>query len=404
MSENISIKVDGTATTVGVDRLRTDKEGGGTVEWMPESELKEAAGLRVWRNGEYAASSFDVDGFDVVEVGLTARGGAGAELTSVPRKLLAEGATPVIAEGGKVYAMGGAQRVEVAKSVGGTLTLVPVVSAELDDLSVTQNGTYRAANSGLYAYDSVDVDISGGIGIEPPDSIRITTLPVKLIYDEGETINFTGMVVKAYKNGEIWTGDGEYPGGVIPFGELTLPKTTVEAIKNAGEATINYSGLSLLLLCGNTYGRPWGYDVMKSSYVVGTVTDGGRTYDVTTGVYGTEVRFYFLTKYWDIDDPDPENWTTTLYLMQADGGRPISSLRGESFVSYDIGFTGRTGTEFVTRDITDEESRWSAVPYSREDPVSVDFTVDDMIVPVQWKRPIDGNMLEDDFKITVNAE
>lgn len=226
MSENISIKVDGTATTVGVDRLRTNIEDGSTREWMPESELKEAAGLRVWRNGEYAASSFGVDGFDVVEVAINGRGGDGAALTGEAHKLPSEGATPVIAEGGRGYAMGGAERVAVAKFGGGTLPLVPVVSGTFGELVATQNGTYRAAGSGLYAYDSADVDVEGGGGgggLEPPDSIAVTRAPNVTRYSENETIDYTGIVVQAFQNGEIWTGNGVYPNGVIPFEELRFP-------------------------------------------------------------------------------------------------------------------------------------------------------------------------------------
>ena len=109
-------------------------------------------------------------------------------------------------------------------------------------LKVTANGTYAAASAGKYGYDYVTVSVKGGsaTGIGPdgnehtvtpdpetgklideviPSSIVVTTPPTKLIYTDGETIDFSGAVVKAY----LKTG-GEY--GTVPNGEITLNPTT----------------------------------------------------------------------------------------------------------------------------------------------------------------------------------
>lgn len=61
-----------------------------------------------------------------------------------------------------------------------------------------------------------------------PEYISVTTLPNKTAYLNGETIVYTGLVVKAYdKNGNLYTSSS-YPNGIIPISELTLPVTEAE--------------------------------------------------------------------------------------------------------------------------------------------------------------------------------
>ena len=116
-------------------------------------------------------------------------------------------------------------------------------------LKVTANGTYAAASAGKYGYDYVTVSVKGGsaTGIGPdgnehtvypdpetgklideviPSSIVVTTPPTVTTYQDGDTIDFTGIVVTAYTlDGEVWE-DSSHPGGVIPVSELDFPVTT----------------------------------------------------------------------------------------------------------------------------------------------------------------------------------
>lgn len=72
----------------------------------------------------------------------------------------------------------------------------------------------------LEAYLRWWIENSGG-----PDHITITSEPTKLVYNDGETIDFTGLVVVAYNDdGTVW--DDKYEGGVIPLEKLTFPVTT----------------------------------------------------------------------------------------------------------------------------------------------------------------------------------
>ena len=113
-----------------------------------------------------------------------------------------------------------------------------------DSLKVTANGTYAAASASKYGYDYVTVSVPGGgatgtgpdgnehtVTVDPdtgrlvdniiPSSVAITTQPTKTSYTAGESIDITGIVVKAYKkDGTIWS-DSTHSGGVIPTSELS---------------------------------------------------------------------------------------------------------------------------------------------------------------------------------------
>lgn len=73
---------------------------------------------------------------------------------------------------------------------------------------------------------------------ELPDEIRIMHVPNKTAYKDGEEIDLDGLVVQAYRNGEIWQDEeGKYYNGYVPAHELIIDPTT---------ANINYE-LSHLL-------------------------------------------------------------------------------------------------------------------------------------------------------------
>lgn len=71
----------------------------------------------------------------------------------------------------------------------------------------------------------VGVDENGDlVYTEIPAGIRITETPRKTEYQEGETIDYTGIRVYAIKaNGSIFT-DSSYHTGEIPFNELKFPE------------------------------------------------------------------------------------------------------------------------------------------------------------------------------------
>lgn len=139
---------------------------------------------------------------------------------------------------------------------GGSCLWVPEDETTLGTKIITEDGTYKAVNDGYYGYSEVSVSgIGKATGIGPdgethtyeedgtggvtdtilPESISVVTPPTITTYADGATIDFSGMVVKAYlKSGALWT-DGSHPNGVIPINELICPVTIADAEAVSGK-------------------------------------------------------------------------------------------------------------------------------------------------------------------------
>lgn len=137
----------------------------------------------------------------------------------------------------------GVERIKTHEIESGTTVWIADDETKTGTKTVKKNGTYKAANDGFYGYSKVIVKTKAkaigkkqdgktyGVGVDDngnlyeelePDRIKITTQPTKLQYNDGEDIDFTGGVVKAYSDANtIWEGQG-YTGGIIPLNELTL--------------------------------------------------------------------------------------------------------------------------------------------------------------------------------------
>lgn len=127
-------------------------------------------------------------------------------------------------------------KIETALQGGGSCLWVPESAVRTGRLYVHKNGVHRL-ESDYYGAGEVVVNVNGyadngdrivypgpgGVLMEDnsfPVKIQIDTLPDKLEYEDGEKIDLTGIVVKAYKaNGEVWTSK-DYPDGVIPVEKL----------------------------------------------------------------------------------------------------------------------------------------------------------------------------------------
>lgn len=145
--------------------------------------------------------------------------------------------------------------------------LVPESSVPLDSLDADVNATYVAADQGLFGYDVVEVNVPGYAGgggdtiIEPDEdgdlierdlatSIRIRTLPAKLVYSDGETIDTFLMSVAAYgADGQPWEltnasgSEVKYFNGAIPDAEWSIDPTVADASKAEGGAVSNFEEL-----------------------------------------------------------------------------------------------------------------------------------------------------------------
>ena len=133
---------------------------------------------------------------------------------------------------------------------------VPEAEVQPSSLTVTANGTYSASTAGKYCYDMVSVSVAGSVvtgkgndGKEKavtvdgdgnlqyetlPVSIAVTTPPDTLQYSDGDTIDFTGIVVHAYDS------DGDDMGEVA-YNELVFPVTVAEYTGNPQDVPVDWS-------------------------------------------------------------------------------------------------------------------------------------------------------------------
>jgi len=158
MSDNLIIREDGIGRLIrGVDALEIKLQGGGTSRWVRFNPRDQKS---VSANGEYHAKDDGVDGYRTITVNVPTR----------------------------------------------TKSQEPGRDQEIFNPD-TGTGYYTDDNG--YLHEEV-----------VPDEIRIMHVPDKTTYQDGEPIDLEGIMVQAYRDGEVWTS-AKYPDGYIPVHELT---------------------------------------------------------------------------------------------------------------------------------------------------------------------------------------
>ena len=290
-------------------------------------------------------------------------------------------------------------------------------------LKVTANGEYPAASAGKYGYDYVTVSVKGGsaTGIGPdgnehtvtpdpetgklideviPSSIIVTTPPTVTTYQDGDTIDFTGIVVTAYTlDGEVWE-DSSHPGGVIPVSELEFPVTTAvydpDAAPYDGSATLNGTTVQY-----NRYGGSEEYiqglryetaiNVNGSMYLVKDEYGYPCAFftDANASLYGTE---------WEYLGPS----LLHTYTSEINASNASTSVTdGGVAYYYKIIADGANSFTVSNNLIPKAADGLSRVDIANIlfDGVRVDGKPQD--IPVNWQRPGDGAILETTFPINV---
>ena len=135
---------------------------------------------------------------------------------------------------------------------GGTCLWVPEDETQLGTKYVSENGTYKASDDGYYGFSEFTVSGVGtatgkdGDGdqaqttVDPEtgdlvtkkliESIQVTTPPTKTTYQDGETLDFSGLVVHGYSS----TGRDM---GVIPLNKLSISPATAAYDSETATAT-----------------------------------------------------------------------------------------------------------------------------------------------------------------------
>ena len=155
--------------------------------------------------------------------------------------------------GGSATTYNGIDKIRVPVPDGGTEDWVPEDEVQLATITITANGEYTAEESEVYGFNKAIINVPKGdyivgtdssdgkqykiskdaqtgslVRTEIPVAIEVTTDPTKTAYEDGESLNYTGMVVTLKsKTGGIFT-DSTYTTGAVPAAELNLPAEKAE--------------------------------------------------------------------------------------------------------------------------------------------------------------------------------
>lgn len=189
----------------------------------------------------------------------------------------------IIQEGGLARALS-AEKLRTNLVEGGTCLWVPEDSVKLGKKTVSENGTYTAADAGFYGFSQFTVRGVGtakGRGADGneylvnqdgdslvttalPSSIKVVTPPANEygVWQDGQQIDKAGMVVKGYlADGSEW--------GTVPIDEVSLEPASADFSKTSG---------SLIRRCSDFGVGPWPQPVCAA---VGSVTtaDGSKRFE-----------------------------------------------------------------------------------------------------------------------------
>lgn len=320
-----------------------------------------------------------------------------------------------IKEGGVARTFGGLNKLIVPLSTGGESQWIPKASVDAPDKSVDKNGTYKASTDGVYGWAQVTVNVQQsdhitGTGSDGnpytvsvdddgnlveqklPTLIQVTTPPTRLLYTDGDTIDFSGIVVTAY---DI---DGNSM-GEVPFSELQFSDHTAV---NDGNTYTNGAGVMAMYV--NCATAVYSIDWQGQEHLDGWIFPGGLGVDeqgrTNTAIclYMYEPGGYMLTQYNGNTYGVCKYGTPNLYSARDEGDR---------WYYWGGSFGHMNTTEFLPG-ANANELHWETLPESTSDPEGV--SIDDLYVRdiaqtilVEWARPGDGYVLISSFVITVQA-
>lgn len=298
---------------------------------------------------------------------------------------------------------------------GGVCFWLPETELQTDDKRITQNGTYTAEEEGLYGYDEITVSVpnTGSVtGRDPvtgndytvtvdpetgeivetevPSSIRIEQLPTKLIYTDGETINYTGIVVGAYD------GHGNRL-QEVPFSELVFPVTIAHDDGGGGSAGSDLINEEV------SYGSPPVVHTSGSGYIKRYYCGGTAA---CCWLSESGERIYIL-------NASAEPFTYEIYEIRGESER-VDIATGSSseyethgktvyYNAFNSNYGGAFGTEVnipineYAIDLLAKNVAWTIIWGN----ITSGGT---QRLPVQWARPGDYKMLDDYFEISVTGD
>lgn len=251
-----------------------------------------------------------------------------------------------------------------------------------------------------------------------PTSLKITTPPTKTTYNEGERIDYTGIVCTLYdENGAVYT-DSWYPDGIVPFEELIFTQEIAIGSKEYSQ------GIVLSELLDGLYKQPapisFGHAQMIARFTSATIYEksewSGNFTAIGTSDHSLRIIFASETPSTDVN--------RNVYRKQYTPGTDTDTPEGEykliasQTTTLDSTYTkdgktvyyGQVSSYFVGYGETEPSATYigSSDPLSHAGPTAwaiiygdVRQIADPTSIPVSWTRS-DGETLSDSFNITVN--
>ena len=308
-----------------------------------------------------------------------------------------------------------ANKIRTYKAGGNTCLWVPDDTVKLGEKTIHESGIYSAINDGLYGYNSVSVTCAHIYGKdedgktydvttndngeitkkEMPVEIRVTTMPIRTVYTDGQTIDYTGIVVTAY-------GIAGNVIQVIPFDQLIFPVSTADFSSVKSAEYTDGDGINAILVdCASAaevrfmLWSKWVSDFTGYIYSIGLGSDmHGRTCTMLKNEPGST----FITRY-----------NGNIYTANREGDNRID-MASYFDEETEIGWVRTAGTSARAGDgvfVPGGMDYWTDVPESTTDPNNVPITglhisgAGGQPLPVQWHRTGDMELLETIFYITV---
>lgn len=342
----------------------------------------------------------------------------------------------VIQEGGINKTLNAIKKIQTAKSGNGEVLWVPEEEVQLTSKHISKNGTYKASNDNAYGYKSVTVNVAGGngsadssgkptgtvppggsgsavtgkdpdtgnesvVGVDEngdlvttkiPSSIKVTKLPDKTSYSEGQQIDYTGIAVSALDgNNNLMY--------MIPYSELIFTKHIVDQ-----HSREEYHG--------NSWGANSEYLISQSGSYLGTVED--RVFnkyndDPAIAVFrdGTGVDGWVGPM---LISPVPEacyytvndSLITVIKSFEYDG---MTWYVGHGWARQGANYSTSLHTTSIGTEIGDQTPAGLVNRTTLMTMVGAwgEGGAPDTSVPVNWQRPYDNKVLTDSFEITVTS-
>lgn len=136
----------------GVEKIKTQLQGGGTCNWIPEDEAGDYTNLKtktITENGEYEAADDNATGYSKVKVNV--------KLNTKSKRIDANGVYNAANDNAGGY---------------DTVTVNVPTGSNLGTKTIHRDGVYRAAADNLDGYSEVTVSVGGGGGGGTSDLTR----------------------------------------------------------------------------------------------------------------------------------------------------------------------------------------------------------------------------------------